>query len=678
MPNRLALETSPYLQQHADNPVDWYPWGTEALALARSADKPILLSIGYSACHWCHVMAHESFEDDEIAALMNRLYVNIKVDREERPDLDQIYQSAHGLLTRRNGGWPLTMFLTPDGAPFAGGTYFPKVPRHGMPGFGDVLTRIETVYRTQRGEIDRQNAAMLDALAAHTPHPHETTLIDAQPLDGAVESFARMYDSTYGGLGRAPKFPHPYELDFLLRRHAHGNSNGREIVVHTLTAMADGGIFDHLGGGFCRYSTDDEWSIPHFEKMLYDNGPLLALYADAYAATGISTFAAVAAATAQWVMREMQSPAGGYYSSLDADSEGEEGKFYVWTPDEVRALLTDDEYAVMAPRYGLDAAPNFEGRHWHLRIRTTLPEIAQHTGWDEARCLRLLDCARVKLLAAREERIRPGRDDKLLTSWNALMIRGMARAGRRLQRTEWIESARNALAFVRATMWVDDRLLATHKDGKTHLNAYLDDYAFLLDALLELMQADFRPEDLAFARVVADALLTQFEDTGEGGFYFTSHDHERLIHRPKPGIDNATPSGNAIAAFALQRLGLLLGESRYLDAAARTIALFWPVLEKHPEAFASMLGAMAEHLDPPRVVILRGPREELSLWHDELNTRYRFDVIVLAISNGTTGLPAGLSHPESTAVNAWVCEGVKCLPPVTDRDSLARMLDGLR
>jgi uncharacterized protein YyaL (SSP411 family) len=377
-------------------------------------------------------------------------------------------------------------------------------------------------------------------------------------------------------------------------------------------------------------------------------------------------------------MREMQSPAGGYYSSLDADSEGEEGKFYVWTPDEVRALLTDDEYAVMAPRYGLDAAPNFEGRHWHLRIRTTLPEIAQHTGWDEARCLRLLDCARVKLLAAREERIRPGRDDKLLTSWNALMIRGMARAGRRLQRTEWIESARNALAFVRATMWVDDRLLATHKDGKTHLNAYLDDYAFLLDALLELMQADFRPEDLAFARVVADALLTQFEDTGEGGFYFTSHDHERLIHRPKPGIDNATPSGNAIAAFALQRLGLLLGESRYLDAAARTVALFWPVLEKHPEAFASMLGAMAEHLDPPRVVVLRGPREELSLWHDELNTRYRFDVIVLAISNGTTGLPAGLSHPESTAVNAWVCEGVKCLPPVTDRDSLARMLDGLR
>ena len=678
MPNRLALETSPYLQQHADNPVDWYPWGTEALALARSEDKPILLSIGYSACHWCHVMAHESFEDDEIAALMNRLYVNIKVDREERPDLDQIYQSAHGLLTRRNGGWPLTMFLTPDGAPFAGGTYFPKVPRHGMPGFGDVLTRIDTVYRTQRGEIDRQNAAMLDALAAHTPHPHETTLIDAQPLDGAVESFARMYDSTYGGLGRAPKFPHPYELDFLLRRHTQGSSTGRDIVVHTLTGMANGGIFDHLGGGFCRYSTDDEWSIPHFEKMLYDNGPLLALYADAYAATGISTFADVAAATAQWVMREMQAPAGGYYSSLDADSEGEEGKFYVWALDEVRALLTDDEYAVAAPRYGLDAAPNFEGRHWHLRIRTSLSEIAKHTGWDEARCRRLLDGARVKLLAAREERIRPGRDDKLLTSWNALMIRGMARAGRRLQRTEWIGSARKALAFVRATMWVGDRLLATHKDGKTHLNAYLDDYAFLLDALLELMQADFRPEDLAFARVVADALLTQFEDTGAGGFYFTSHDHERLIHRPKPGIDNATPAGNAIAAFALQRLGLLLGESRYLDAAARTIALFWPVLEKHPEAFASMLGALAEHLDPPRVVVLRGPREELSSWHDELNTRYRFDVIVLAISNGTTGLPAVLSHPESTAVNAWVCEGVKCLPPVTDRDSLARMLDGLR
>ena len=678
MPNRLALETSPYLQQHADNPVDWYPWGTEALALARSVDKPILLSIGYSACHWCHVMAHESFEDDEIAALMNRLYVNIKVDREERPDLDQIYQSAHGLLTRQSGGWPLTMFLTSDGTPFAGGTYFPKMPRHGLPGFAAVLSRIESAYRTQRSDIDRQNSTMLDALAARTPHPQETTLIDTQPLARAVESFARMYDSTHGGLGHAPKFPHPYELDFLLRRHAHGASAERDIVVHTLTAMANGGIFDHLGGGFCRYSTDDEWSIPHFEKMLYDNGPLLALYADAYAATGSSIFADVATETAHWVMREMQSPAGGYYSSLDADSQGEEGKFYVWTADEIRALLSDDEYAVMAPRYGLDAAPNFEGRHWHLRLRTTLPEIAQRTGWDEARCLHLLQCARTKLLAAREERIRPGRDEKLLTSWNALMIRGMARAGRRLQRTEWIESARKALAFVHTTMWSDDRLLATHKDGKTHLNAYLDDYAFLLDALLELMQADFRAQDLAFAREIADALLARFEDTDEGGFYFTSHDHERLIHRPKPGVDNATPAGNGLAAFALQRLGLLLGESRYLDAAAKAIALFWPLLERHPEAFPSMLGALAEHLDPPRVVVLRGVREELSSWHDDLNVRYHFDVIALAIPNETTGLPDGLSHPASAAVNAWVCEGVKCLPPVTDRASLARLLDRRR
>jgi len=674
MPNRLAHETSPYLQQHADNPVDWHSWGEEALTLARTQDKPILLSIGYSACHWCHVMAHESFEDVTTAEVMNRLFVSIKVDREERPDLDQIYQNAHYLLTRRNGGWPLTMFLTPDGTPFAGGTYFPKTPRHGMPGFADVITRIEAVYRDKRADVERQNESMLQALAAHLPSLQDDATLGPEPLQAAVDAYAQMFDAEHGGLGHAPKFPHPYELAFLLRRHAAGTPNCLAMVEKTLTAMAEGGIFDHVGGGFCRYSTDDEWTIPHFEKMLYDNGPLLGLYADAARATENESFARVADATAAWVMRDMQSPAGGYYSSLDADSEHEEGKFYVWTPQEVRALLTADELAVASRHYGLDADANFEGRHWHLRVRAPLESVAATTGFDETRCMTLLASARAKLLAARERRVRPGRDEKILTGWNALMIRGMARAGSRLGRREWIASACRALDFVRETMWRDGRLLATHKDGKTHLNAYLDDYAFLLDAVIEMLQADFRSDDLHFARALADALLDRFEDEAAGGFFFTSHDHERLIHRPKPGPDNATPAGNGIAAFALQRLGCILGETRYLTAAERTLRLFWPQLQTHAHAFPSLLGALEEHLLPPWVVTLRGPRDSLSPLHDEMTRTYRPRVVLLAISNDMTDLPATLAHPSGDTVNAWVCEGVKCLPPLTDMAELARML----
>ncbi len=676
MPNRLAQETSPYLQQHADNPVDWYPWGEEALARARQEDKPILLSIGYSACHWCHVMAHESFEDDAIAARMNALFVNIKVDREERPDLDQIYQSAHYLLTRRSGGWPLTVFLTPDGTPYAAGTYFPKTPRHGMPGFGDLLDRIESIYRSRRSEIEQQSTALLGALAAHVPQSDGEVVVADAPLVEAVRQLSRNFDPQHGGFGQAPKFPHPYELDFLLRRHAAGESGCLDMVKLTLVQMAEGGLFDQIGGGFCRYSTDEHWTIPHFEKMLYDNGPLLALYADAYLATSEPLFQRVASETAQWVLREMQAPAGGYYSSLDADSEHEEGKFYVWTPDEVRALLSPEEYSVVEPHYGLDRTPNFEQRYWHLRVAKPLTYIAHRTGLTPEQCAALLATARDKLLAAREKRVRPGRDDKVLTSWNALMIRGMAKAARALDRPDWLDSAQRALEFLRTTLWRDGRLLATHKDGKSHLNAYLDDYAFLLDALLELLQAGFRPPDLDFACAIADALLAHFEDREAGGFFFTSHDHERLIQRPKPGLDNATPAGNAVAAFALQRLGCLLGEARYLGAAERTLKLFWPQIESHPSAFASMLNALAEHLEPPRTVVLRGPAAALEPWRKQLRSVYRPTALVLSIANGAKDLSAALAHPDSAAVNAWVCEGVKCLPAIADLVELQQMLGG--
>jgi len=676
MPNRLASQTSPYLQQHADNPVDWHPWDEQTLALARRENKPILLSVGYSACHWCHVMAHESFEDPEVAAQMNRYFVNIKVDREERPDLDQIYQTAHAMLTQRSGGWPLTMFLMPDGTPFFGGTYFPKQARYGMPGFLDLLPRVAEVYHTQREEIGRQNSALLEALARTVPAPSSGRELKRAPIDAAVREFAQVLDDVHGGIGQAPKFPHPFELAFCLRRHAlEGGEIALAVARLTLTKMAEGGIYDQLGGGFCRYSVDPHWSIPHFEKMLYDNAALLGLYSDAWLVTGQPLYRKVVAETAQWVIREMQSPDGGYYSSLDADSEHEEGKFYVWTKDEVRALLSAEEYAVIELHYGLDGPANFEGHSWHLRVMKPVPDVARELGRAAEECEARLAEGRAKLLAARDKRVRPGRDEKVLTSWNALMVRGMARAARVLGEPSWLASARGALEYIRRTLWHDGRLMATCKDGRAHLNAYLDDYAFLLDAVLELLQGEFREEDLTLARQLAEVLLAQFEDRDSGGFYFVSHDHETLIHRPKQGHDGATPSGNGIAAQALQRLGHLTGEARYLDAAHRTLELFYPVLERQPSACVSLLTALEEHLVPPQVVILRGAPEPIADWQRALARTCRPASLILGIRSDAGRLPAALEKPApATAVSAWVCRGVNCLPPIGDRSELERVL----
>jgi uncharacterized protein YyaL (SSP411 family) len=676
MPNRLAQETSPYLQQHADNPVDWHPWGDEALARARAEDKPILLSVGYSACHWCHVMAHESFEDPAVAELMNRLFVNIKVDREERPDLDQIYQLAHQMLAQRPGGWPLTMFLTPEGAPFFGGTYFPKEARYNLPGFPQVLERIAQAYHEHRDEIDRQNRTLLATFEGMQPgaSAHHSEL-SAEPIVAALRSLKTSFDSRHGGFGGAPKFPHPAELEFCLRRSAAaGDGAAGRVATYTLERMALGGIYDHLGGGFARYSVDAEWMIPHFEKMLYDNGPLLRLYADAWAATRNPLFARVAEETAAWVMREMQSPEGGYYSSLDADSEHEEGKFYVWTPDEVRSLVSADEYAVLALYYGLDGPPNFENAHWHLRVTRTLAAVAETVGKSEADCSRLLASGRKTLLDAREERVHPGRDEKVLVSWNALMIAGMARAAVVFGREDWLVSARKALGFIRGTMWKNGRLLATYKDGKAHLNAYLDDYAFLLAALLEILQAEFDLDALAFAEDLADVLLEQFEDGEKGGFFFTSHDHEKLIHRPKPGYDNATPSGNGATAFALQRLHFLTGEARYALAAERTLAQFHAELTEHPGGHVTLLAALEEHQQPTRTIILRGPEGELRRWRRELAQRYAPQAMVIAIDGEATGLPPVLAKPAGSRVNAWVCEGTSCLAPIDRLEHLVEQV----
>ncbi|MDX1514882.1 MAG: thioredoxin domain-containing protein, partial [Gammaproteobacteria bacterium] len=479
--NALAGETSPYLLQHADNPVQWYPWSEEALNKAREENKPILLSVGYSACHWCHVMAHESFEDEETARIMNEHFVNIKVDREERPDLDKIYQTAHQLLTQRAGGWPLTMFLTADDhKPFYGGTYFPREERYGMPSFKDVLRWVARIHEEKPDDIRQQNESLVRAMQSTEPAPDSESEIGREPLEEAYRALTSSFDDRFGGFGGAPKFPHPTNLERLLRHFAStsvaGNAEIRALQMagNSLVRMAQGGIYDHLGGGFCRYSVDQFWMIPHFEKMLYDNGPLLTLYAEAHQLTGEEMFATVARETADWVIREMQSPEGGYYSTLDADSEGEEGKFYVWTPDEVRALLDEDEFKAFAARYGLDGEPNFEGKFWHLHTFKDWKQVAEAAGVDAARARALVDSAKPKLFEVRSKRVWPGRDEKILTAWNGLMIRGMATAARVLPEPRYLESAERSLAFIRANLWRDGRLLATCKDGRARHPAYLD------------------------------------------------------------------------------------------------------------------------------------------------------------------------------------------------------------
>ncbi len=678
--NHLAGETSPYLLQHVNNPVDWYPWGAEALNRAQHENRPILLSVGYSACHWCHVMAHESFEDPETAALMNRLFINIKVDREERPDIDRIYQTAHSLLTQRHGGWPLTVFLTPqDRVPFFAGTYFPDTPRHGMPAFREILQRISDYLPAHADEIRARNSSLLQALQSTLDTDAADTL-NALPLDSARQQLQQNFDERDGGFGAAPKFPHPTNIERLLRhwsgsRAGYGEPDRRALhmAVFTLERMARGGIYDQLGGGFCRYSVDAHWVIPHFEKMLYDNGALLALYAEAGAATGNPLFERITRETAAWTLREMQSPAGGYYSSLDADSEGEEGRFYVWQRDAVRTLLGAVDYPLFARRFGLDQAPNFEGR-WHLNVYRTTVQLAEEFSLPEAEIRERLAASAATLLEQREQRVHPGRDDKILTAWNALMIRGMAIAGRHLGEPAWIESAERALDFIRDRLWVKGRLLATCKDERAHLNAYLDDHVYLIDAVLELLQARWRDGDLAFAVELAEVVLAHFA-AEDGGFYFTSDDHEALIQRPLPLHDDATPSGNGIAAKVFGRLGHLLGETRYLQAAEDTLKRLWGGLVQMPHGHASLLVALEESLFPLQTVIIRGTGATLQEWHALAARPYAPRRLTLAIPNDASNLPAQLQQrkPAGDAV-AYICSGLSCGAPLQELAAFTRQL----
>jgi uncharacterized protein YyaL (SSP411 family) len=672
--NRLIHETSPYLLQHAHNPVDWYPWGAEALERARREDKPILVSIGYSACHWCHVMEHESFEDEEVAGVMNELFVCIKVDREERPDLDKIYQTAHQILAQRPGGWPLNMFLMPDDQmPFFGGTYFPKTPKYGMPAFTDLLRHVAEVYTKKRDAIHEQNNSLRDIFGRlQPPGPAPGVHVGPEVLEQAHAELQRQFDTRYGGFGKAPKFPHPTSLELCLHRWARSRHNGAEdkdalhMARHTLAAMAHGGIYDQIGGGFCRYSVDERWEIPHFEKMLYDNAQLLVLYVDAWLATSESLFRRIATETAEWVVREMQSPEGGYYSALDADSEGHEGKFYVWTADEIRTLLTPEEWDLVERRFGLQGTPNFEGQ-WHLNVRATYDTISDKLQRPEPEVIELLDSARAKLFAAREQRVRPGRDEKILTSWNGLMIQAMAHAGRVLGRPDFIASAERAMDFLHAQLWRNQRLLATHKDGKSHLNAYLDDHVFLIAGALELLQAGFRRSDLDFSLALAGNVLEHFEDESHGGFYFTGDDHEKLVYRPKPVSDDAIPSGNGVAARVLGQLGHLTGNLNYLHAAERTVEALYSGMRQQPSAHGALLLALEEQLAPPQTVILRGAPEAMQPWQAVTGRQYHPHRLVLAIPGDVTDLPGILAERTArNGVTAYICTGHTCSAPVTD------------
>ena len=677
-PNALAGETSPYLLQHAHNPVEWHPWNEATLELARKEGKPILLSIGYSACHWCHVMAHESFEDEQTAQLMNRDFINIKVDREERPDIDKIYQTAQQLLTGRTGGWPLTMFLMPDDhTPFFGGTYFPPEPRHGLPGFKTLLARIHQVWQEDRPALAEQNKAFIEALEQTQAGAASAAgaRLDSGPVTGCVEMLARAFDPRAGGFGGAPKFPHPGNIELLLNRHAlDGDDKALDMAYFTLEKMAEGGIYDQVGGGFCRYSVDAHWRIPHFEKMLYDNGPLLALYANAWRSSGNELFRRTARGTATWVMREMQSEEGGFYSSLDADSEGEEGKFYTWEPGEAHRLLSKAEFDDFVRYSGLDRPDNFEGR-WHLYVAQRPEEIARQSDRDLEEITRNLQSAREKLFTERERRVRPGRDDKILTSWNALMLKGMSVAALRLQEPEYYHCALRGLEFIHANLWDGKRLAATYKDGRARLNAYLDDYAFLIDAVIHLLACKWSGKWLEFAVQLADTLLEQFFDEKEGGFFFTSHDHETLLQRRKDFTDDSLPSGNGVAALSLLALGHLTGRRDYLDAAEKTLKCAWGLLQKAPHACAALLGALMEYDNPGRVIILRGEEETIAEWQQQLDPLLDVRSRVFAIPAAETDLPDLISEKKTDqAATAFICTGFTCLEPVSDLEELQGLL----
>ena len=676
--NHLINETSPYLLQHAHNPVDWYPWGDEAFEKAREENKPVLLSIGYSACHWCHVMAHESFEDEQIAELMNENFVNIKVDREERPDLDQIYMNAVQMMTH-HGGWPMTVFLTPEGLPFYAGTYFPPEDRHNMPGFPKVLLNLAEAYRERPDDVTQTSVSVLGELqrlsvatASHEP-------LSKELLDSVYAGILRNYDPVNGGFGGAPKFPPAMVLEFLLRtQYRTGKKEALDIVSHTCRKMAHGGIYDQLGGGFHRYSTDAKWLVPHFEKMLYDNALLARLYLHFYQATKEDFAREIAEGILDYVVKEMTDPDGGFYSTQDADSEGHEGKFFVWDIDEIKTALGERDASLFCAYYNVTKTGNFERKNI-LHVTRSFEDVAASADIDVTELRKILASSRQKLFASRERRVKPDRDEKILTAWNGLMLASFSEAGAILDRPDYTAVARRNAEFVLSNLRRDGLLLRTYKNGVAKFNGYLEDYAFLIDGLLTLFETKGELRWFSEASSLTERMIEEFWDQDNGGFFFTGQSHENLIVRSKDYFDNATPSGNSVAAGVLLRLALLTDKDEFRN---RAITIFRQITEsarRYPAGFGHALCAVDFYLSTPKEIAIVGVNEEAI--HDfvrEVWRNYLPNKIVAPALAGNAGAVASIpllrDRPSGDRVRAYVCEHFTCQQPVSDVPELAAQL----
>jgi uncharacterized protein YyaL (SSP411 family) len=679
MSNRLAQETSPYLLQHADNPVDWFPWGEEALARAREEDKPILLSIGYAACHWCHVMERESFEDEATAALMNEHFVSIKVDREERPDLDAIYMDAVQAMTG-GGGWPLTAFLTPDGRPFYAGTYFPDEDRHGMPAFRKVLSAIAETWHERRDEVETQSARIVDAIGRTSTLDASTDALSDEVLLEAASGLKGVFDRTWGGFGGAPKFPQPMTLEFLLRRHLRGDPDALGLVTVTLDRMSDGGMYDQIGGGFHRYATDARWQVPHFEKMLYDNAQLVRLYVHAFQVTRDERYARVVRETCEYLLREMRHPGGGFFSSQDADSEGVEGKFFVWSWDE----LVEVGGEPVATAFGATPSGNWEGTNvlWHP---LAFAAIADEHDLDEAKLRARVDAARVELFERRETRVRPATDDKILAAWNAMAIAALAEAGRVLREPKYVDAAIAAADFILTRLRdADGRLLRSWRDDRAGRLAYADDHALMADACLTLYETTFEIRWFEEARRLADQLVERFADRERGGFFQTASDAESLVVRPKELYDNATPSGNSVAADVLQRLSHLTGDAELERVGVSALRLVRDAMSRAPTGFGHALCALDTYTDVVREVAIVGDpsaAETRALVDEVLVERFLPNHVLAVAARGDTEATSAVAlladrQQIDQQPTAYVCERFTCRLPVTEPAALGAQLVG--
>jgi len=678
--NRLIHETSPYLLQHAHNPVDWYPWSEEAFEKAKKENKPVLLSIGYSACHWCHVMERESFENEKIAALMNELFVNIKVDREERPDLDEIYMNAVQMLTGR-GGWPMTMFLTPEGKPFYGGTYFPPEDRQGMPGFPRILQGVAQAYRERPADVEKSVAQILETL--HHMAESQPSENDFAPgiIAESCEKIARAYDSENGGLGQAPKFPNPGVYELFLRYYSEsGDERYLTMVAQTLSKMAQGGIYDHVGGGFHRYSVDAKWLVPHFEKMLYDNAQLLRIYSQAYLITREPLYKTVVEESARYLLREMHQPEGGFYSTQDADSEGEEGKFFVWTLAEIDALLGAEDGEVFARMYDVTEDGNFEEKNI-LHPILTVDQASKFFRKEKSEIEALIARTKEKLFTAREKRIKPFRDEKIIAAWNGLLLSGLAEAIKITGASSCLEASRRTVEFIFGRMFRDGYLLHVYKDGQAKLRGYLDDYAFVALGLLDLYEVLLDRSLIDRAMELADIMLREFWDERGGGLFYTGKSHEPLISRAKPVFDASIPSGNAIAAQLLLRLYHLVGAEDYHTRAETILRSYYDAMVSQPFGFAHMLCALDQYLHPAKEIVIVGERSDARTTDliKEIHSLYLPNKAVLIFAPGeslekVSPLMVGKQQIDGRPT-AYVCQNFTCSAPVTSWAELKRLLE---